>query len=120
MKFLIFIRGNPIMNGYVRREFRWVPQQELYLWQGREVEAHEFNAVMDTLFKTNRALYAKMYPEVRIVASSEKELPVPTGPREITVGEAEEVMEKYAPHRLKRKPGPQPTGQPKTVLDLTA
>lgn len=101
MKFLIYVRGNPLVNGHVRMRFRWVPKYELYLWDGKETDVDEFDKVMAEAFKN--PLYKIMNPEAKLAPGT---FQAPAAAVEITVADAEAVMERLAPHRLKRKPGP--------------
>lgn len=110
MKLIIYITGKPIIHGYKRRDFRWVPKHNCYLYQEKEFLPSEFNAACEKIMRDNQ----DMYPLVRVIEvsdSSENWEAAPpvttiTTAREITVAEAEAVMEHLAPHRLKKKPGP--------------
>ena len=98
MKFLIYLEGNPQIQGYTRFEFKWSQKHGVYLFNGQETEKKDFNEVAARVFSIPQ--YRLMFPKVKLLGSEEE----PT--REITVAEAEEVMERLAPHRLKKKPGP--------------
>jgi hypothetical protein len=99
MKFLIYVRGNTLVNGHVRMKFRWVPKYALYLWEGKETEAKDLDAVCEEVFIKDPR-YRLMFPSLKIAPGTAKEV------AEITVAQAEEVMQSLAPHRLKGKPGP--------------
>jgi hypothetical protein len=114
-KLIIYAKGHPLVNGLKRMEFLWVEKYGSYLYLGRELDEHEFNIVVEKAMN----LYRAFYPLVKVVDISEP-APAPaksapsaeldideSGPREITVAEALEVMERLAPHRLKKQPGPQ-------------
>jgi len=102
MKLLIFVKGAPIVNGYRRMEFEWSVPHKLYLFKGRELEASEFNVAAERVF--NSPIYRNMFPSVMIAPGS-VQAPAPA-PEEITLDKALGVVERYAPHRLKKKPGP--------------
>ncbi len=110
MKLIIYIKGKPNIHGHKRRDFRWVPQHNCYLYREREFTVSEFNVESEKIMRDNQDLY----PLVRVLddymQTDSWESPPPvatlTTAREITVAEAEDVMERMAPHRLKKKPGP--------------
>jgi len=110
MKFIIYLDGNPFVQGYTRFEFKWSQSHGAYLWEGREIDANEFNAVAKVAL--TRYANLKWHPMVKIVSGLGEQpltavLPPSVG-NEITVSEAEAVMERLAPHRLKKKTGPKP------------
>lgn len=67
MKLLIYIPGRPNVHGHKRREFIWRPEHNCHVYQGREVEAAEFNQIAEKVFRQNQDLF----PLVRIVAMPE-------------------------------------------------
>jgi hypothetical protein len=110
MKFIIYLDGNPFVQGYTRFEFKWSQSHGAYLWEGREIDEKEFNSVAKVAL--TRYASMKWHPMVKIVSGIDEPaatavLPPSVG-REITVDEALDVMERLAPHRLKKKTGPKP------------
>lgn len=107
-KLIICLSGKPLIHGYKRREFTWSADHGCYLYKGREFECHEFNEIVDKVMRSNE----DMHPSVKVVQLSDKPIalaPIATiSAREITVAEAEEVLFRMAPHRLKGKTGPKP------------
>lgn len=100
-KLIIWVPGKPLLYGYHRSEFKWSEPHQCYIYQGRVFEEKEFNGAADRALKN----YADLFPSVKVVEFSE---PVVAERHEITVAEAEEVLIRYAPHRLKQKSGPKP------------
>ncbi len=98
MKFLIYVRGNPNYNGHVRMRFRWVPQHGLYLLDGKETEAKDFDKAFKDVFESE--IYREMFPLVKIAPGTASET------AELTLDKALDLVEKLAPHRLKKQPGP--------------
>ena len=98
MKFLIYVRGHPNYNGHVRLRFRWVPSHGLYLLDGKETEAKDFDKAIEDVFKNE--IYRDMFPMVKIAPGTANES------TEVTLDKALEVVEHLAPHRLKKKTGP--------------
>ena len=97
-KLIIYVEGNPHFQGVKRGDYLWVAEHKCYLWKGKVLEEREVEAE----FKKAAAHFPKILrPLVKFVEFS------PETP-EITVAQAEAVMEQYAPHRLKGKPGPKP------------
>lgn len=107
MKFIIYLDGNPHVQGYTRFEFKWSQSHGAYIWQGREIEASEFNKEAEIAL--TRYARVNWHPKVKIVSGiHERVAPIDSTAKEITLAEAEEVMERLAPHRLKKKTGPKP------------
>lgn len=127
-KLIIYITGKPALHGFKRREFLWSPDHGCYLYNGKEVEASEFNAAYDKATKTN----SDLKPRVKVVAFSEN---IPSASQAVlTVSiphvaveeagikteseladEAEEVLARIRPERLKKKTGPK--GAQPVVMD---
>jgi hypothetical protein len=103
MTFLVYLKGSPLVQGHVRMRFRWVPKYALYLWDGKETEAKDLDEVCDTVF-VKQPIYRQMFPSVKITPGTNA--PQPPQEKEITLDQALEVVERYAPHRLKQKTGP--------------
>lgn len=105
MKFLFYLEGNPLIQGHTRLEFKWSPAHGVFLFEGKETEPKDFDAVARTVFGPRyRNLF---FPLVKLAgAAAAAAAPVADKPAEITVADAEAVMERLAPHRLKKKPGP--------------
>jgi hypothetical protein len=105
MKLIIYSRGKPITHGYKQREFRWMPKHNCYVFREKEFSPEEFNEQVEKIVMDNLDLR----PMVRVVGDvfeSAPSITTITTAREITIAEAEDVMERLAPHRLKKKPGP--------------
>lgn len=102
MKFLLYVKGQPLVNGFKRLEFEWSQPHGLYLFRGRPLDASELNADCEKVFTS--LVYKNMFPCVKIAPESRQD-PV-HAPVEVTLAEAEAVMKRLAPHRLKGKPGP--------------
>lgn len=118
-KLIIYIPGKPSIHGFKRREFLWSAIHECHIFMGREYDAAEFNDAYAKVMKTNR----DMNPMVKVVQAEVAAVaaPAPVAPlapppivdpstplaqsREITVDEAEEVLLRLAPERLKKKTG---------------
>lgn len=114
MKLILWIGGRPQMNGLRRRAFQWVPNYGCYIYEGKEIDGAEFNAKYEEAQKHGKLL--GLTPNVKVVSLapsvSAVEPPTPvatiTVAREITAEEAEEIMQRLAPERLKGKPGRKP------------
>lgn len=102
MKFLLYVKGQPLVNGFKRLEFEWSQPHGLYLFRGRPLEASELNADCEKVFTS--LVYKNMFPCVKIAPESRQEPTVVKA--EITLDQALEVMHSLAPHMLKGKPGP--------------
>ena len=104
MKFLIYLDGSPAAHGHTRFEFKWSQTHGVYLWEGREIEAHEFNKIAAIAF-TRYIQFSKLGWVVKAkIVDSPRQEPAATG--EVTLDQALEVVEALAPHRLKKKTGP--------------
>ncbi len=107
-RLIIYVSGKPLLHGHKRREFLWSPAHKCYLYGGKEIEAAEFNAIYEKAMRTN----ADMNPRVLVTnadASAAPIAPVATiAAHEITTEEAEAVLARLAPERLKKKTGPKP------------
>lgn len=108
----IYINGRPAMHGHKRREFQWSAEHGIYLYEGRLFEPQEFNEAFERCEKRN----ADLSPLVKVV-DGHVEAPVAPPPapvttisaaREITLEEAEAVMWRMAPERMKKKTGKPP------------
>jgi len=105
MKLIIYAKGKPIIHGYKQREFRWMPKHNCYVYRETEYSPEEFNQAVEKVMQDNQDLR----PMVRVLDVNESTVaPITTisVAHEITIAEAEDVMERLAPHRLKKKPGP--------------
>ena len=97
------------MSGYRQREFHWSEVHRCFIYEGKEFSPAEFNAKFDKAIKNNVDFNVR----VKVVDASESAAPVvaappPPAPREITLDEAEAVIQRLAPDRLKQKPGRKP------------
>lgn len=113
-KFVVCISGKPNIHGYKRGEFHWNETLKLYVYQKLIFDESQFNEVVAKALDR----YHDMSPKVRVVEVAVSQQPVEdldtppiatiTAAHEVTVEEAEAVMERLAPHRLKKKTGPKP------------
>jgi hypothetical protein len=117
-KIIIYVPGKPIVHGYKRREFIWSEPHKCHVYMAREYELSEFNEAFEKAMKNNR----DMNPMVRVIElDAAKPAPAAAAPlapppiinpvatisaHEVTVEEAEEVLLRLAPDRLKKKAGP--------------
>lgn len=111
-KLIIYCTGAPMVNGHRRGEFLWSPKHACYIWKGKEYDEREFNDVVTQAFQQFRKI---LQPLVKVVEFSEPAKPEPT---EITVAQAEDVMQRLAPHRLKMKPGPRAQAPTPEVMEV--
>ncbi len=105
-KIIIWIPGKPLLHGHKRREFLWSVPHACYLYEGREIELGEFNAKYEKAMRNN----ADLNPRVKILGLGTAEAPAPVATivaaHEVTADEAEEVLMRLRPERLKKKTGP--------------
>lgn len=113
-KLIIWIAGKPLLNGHKQREFIWDASHGCYIYGGKEIDAADFNDIYEKAVRNN----SDMSPRVRVVGISvtvRAQPPIETPPpapittisaREITADEAEEVLQRERPDRLKKKTGP--------------
>jgi hypothetical protein len=122
MQFIAYLTGNPAIQGYHRRDFKWSPTHGVYIYQERTFDEKEFNTVMPAIWKK----YREQFPQFKIVSSLEPapvaapEAPpvvavpaidVPAAvlpPAEITIEQAEAALQRLAPEKLRRQPAPRP------------
>ena len=101
-KLIIYVKGNPNYEGQKRGDFVWSKEHGCYIWKGKVLTEAELNVECEKAM----AHYPKiLHPSVKVVEFSGDDL---TEPAEITVAQAEDVMQRLAPHRLKQKSGPKP------------
>ena len=109
-KFIICLTGKiPLTHGFKIHEFIWDEALQTYVFEGKSFTEHELNAKVDVAYKRYPTLVP--HPRVRCIdatsaAIAETPIATITTAREITLDEAEAVMQREAPHRLKKKPGP--------------
>lgn len=108
-KLIIWIPGKPLLHGYKQREFLWSQAHGCYLYGGKEIDAKDFNAVYERAVRNN----ADLGPRVRVmtvdkaIVRAAPPTPITTiTAKEITADEAEEVLSRLRPERLKKKTGP--------------
>lgn len=114
-KLIIWVGGKPLLHGYKVREFKWSAGHGCYIYGGAEIEDRDFNAVYEKCLKNN----ADLGPRVKVVSTGAVMVafvpkPEPSPARadppqahEITLAEAEAVVARLAPERLRRR-GPRP------------
>jgi hypothetical protein len=110
----IYINGKPRIHGHKRRDFLWSEKDGIYLYEGKMWKAEEFNEAFLRCEKRNY----DMAPLVKVIAveptapaqPAPAEKPVlapvvqmPPQVREMTVEEAEAVMWKHAPEKMKKR-----------------
>lgn len=101
-KLIIYVTGSTLIFGFQRAEFHWSVKHQCYLYKNKEFDETEFNAEVERALK--HPAWEDMKPLVKVVEFS----PRAAETKEITVAEAEDVLEHLAPHRLKKKTGPKP------------
>lgn len=116
-KLIIYVGGKPSINGFRRREFIWSDAHKCFIYEGVEIDERDFNAKVEKAFRNNQDLN----PRVKIVQFSDDPIitiqpPMPVMPdvttitaaRVFSLAEAESVMARLAPDRLKKTPGRKP------------
>jgi hypothetical protein len=116
MQFIAYLTGNPAIQGYHRRDFKWSPEHGCYIYLGRTFDEKEFNVLMPAIWKK----YREHFPQFKILDAPKTEpvvaapapvaslqIDVPQAPVEITVEAAEAVLQRLAPEKL-RKQAPRP------------
>jgi len=113
-KLIIWVPGRPLVNGPRRGKFEWSAPHQCYIYEGKEIEAAEFNAKYPAAIKSAHESRPQVRiidaPEIAVSAAIEAPATIATltVAREITIEEAEAVLTRLAPHRLKQKTGPKP------------
>ena len=107
-KFIVFVRGYPLVNGYKQWHFFWDQELAVYVYKSKRFGPEEFNDVYAEAMAPYQRLGLK--PEVKCIDSDGVAAPAPittiSVAKEVTLEEAEAVVQRLAPHRLKKKPGP--------------
>lgn len=102
-KIIIYINGNPKVHGFKRREFTWSEPHGCYLYRSREYELYEFNELYEKAMKTN----ADMLPRVKVLLSVDAGAQTPLTDEQM-LDQAEAIINRIDPTRLKKKTGPTP------------
>lgn len=117
-KLIIWVSGRPNLDGFKKREFVWVEKHRAFIYEGREFDAAEFNAKFDKAWQNNQDLT----PRARVVDADLPEprnTPPPYVPsiadEAMSVEQAESVLNRLAPERLKKTPGRKPATKMVTV-----
>lgn len=118
-KLIIWVSGRPNLDGFKKREFVWVEKHRAFIYEGREFDAAEFNAKFDKAWHNNQDLT----PRARVVEISmstpARHTPPPPAPHiadeAMSVEQAESVLNRLAPERLKKKPGRKSAAEMVTV-----
>lgn len=112
-KLIIWVSGSVAVNGHRIREFLFSPAHKKHIWRGQEWPDVEFNAEFEKAWKNN----SDLRPKAMVVETSrpapvtQATAPAPVSTitaHEITADEAEEVLLRLRPERLKKKTGPKP------------
>lgn len=105
-KFICYIDGRPIVQGHKRYEFIWDEALYCYVFRGKAFTEAEFNDMTKAVF--SNALYRSFFPQVKCLEETPSDAPIETidDKTEITLDQALDIVERLAPHRLKKKPGP--------------
>jgi hypothetical protein len=132
-KLILCCAGRPGLNGHKRRSFLWNAEHNCFIHEGRAFEPSEFNEIVQDVCKKNWDLYpyAKVIPDAgekfappesaglkEKVADLQEKLATARAEAhaartaDVTLETALAVVEKLAPERLKRKPGPKPAEVP--------
>jgi hypothetical protein len=107
-----------MVTGFKRGDFLWNEDHKCYVYQNKVFSEREFNAVAEKVFK----LHYRLLPQVRVVKFSDDAeapaiapAPVPqpapaavedfSPAAEVTADEAEKVLARERPWRLKRQVG---------------
>lgn len=109
-KLIIYVTGRPLTHGHRMREFHWNEEHRCYLFQAKVFDDSDFNVA----YEQAMARHVDMHPRVKLLAAEkapddlDESTPVSTitASREISLEEAEEVVRRLAPDRLKAKSGP--------------
>lgn len=127
-KLIIWVSGKPTLNGYKRRDFVWSLAHNAFIYEGRELDESEFNEKCEKAFRNNEDLHPRVklvkfsagtvtqvepQPEKTTATVSTAPIATITASREITLAEAEAVMKRLAPQRLKK-----PMGRPPKVRTM--
>jgi hypothetical protein len=115
-KIIIFLTGHPRVNGFKRGEFVWSEDRQCYIYQAKEYDETTFNAAFELFYRRYGQMTAygiKFVPDNSAPPVTVSELPPDEGvPDDTLISSAESVLERLAPHRLKKKPGPKPVEVP--------
>lgn len=115
-KLIIFITGYPRIQGLKRGEFEWSEAHQCYLFQGREFDETNFNPAAEIALRR----YAQMFPMVKVIVSQAAATVPPVTVDELPPEEPSDaerlaaaiaIIERLAPDRLKKKPGPRPASK---------
>lgn len=113
-KLIIWVSGRPNLDGYKKREFVWNEQHRAFIYEGREFDAAEFNEKFDKAWRNNQDLA----PRARVVGLATPVAPPPAphiADEAMSVEQAESILNRFAPERLKKKPGRKPATEMVTV-----
>lgn len=114
MRIIAYLTGNPSVQGYKRREFLWMPEHKCYVHNGRPFTEKEFNQLVPAICKKHRDLYPQFRmleeppAETAAVAptTASLQIDVPAPAPEITVEQAEALLLRLAPEKLRKAPRP--------------
>lgn len=128
-KLIICCSGRPALNGHKRRLFQWNPEYNCFVYENKLFDEAQFNSVIEEVMKKNGDL--RPYVKVAVFSDGSTTPPPPSGDyaaleakykalqarigAPLTVDQAEGVLQRLAPHRLKGKPGRKPALEPLEV-----
>lgn len=106
--FICYIDGRPIVQGFKRYEFLWDEALQCYVFEGKTFTEQEFNDKTRKVF--SNLTYRALFPMVKCLDAAAAPVAIPPistiTAGEVTLEQALEVVDRLAPDRLKRKPGP--------------
>jgi hypothetical protein len=106
-KLIIYLTGKPSLRGFKIREFVWSAPHGCYIYEGKEIEPAAFNEKYEKATRNNSDLLVR----VKVTQNGDAvptPAPQPVALRELTVEDAEAILQRHAPERLKKKTGPKP------------
>ena len=110
-KLIIWVPGYPTVNGHARGEYQWSEKHQCYIYHGQELDPETFNEVVERAIRDYPTLYALVKavpsaPDPAPVHLTVEALDIEETKQEFTLADALDLVERLAPHRLKKQPGP--------------
>ena len=105
-KFIAYVRGKPLLNGFKRRDFHWNEDFRCYIYQGKIYGEEQFNEIIEIVQRQ----HYDMNPSFRLVEMTPRAPSAPSAPIEdldaapvpITEEAAIAALQRLAPHRLRK------------------